>query len=140
MVRDASSFSEGVTGPTPDEALMEVTRDDPGGLSYVLIERRVGAEIGRASYQLSFAGSPSRILVDGRTTAVSATRSPTGDVTVNAPPKDGYWAVIRIKRTGPESVVVEHAVDSASGEIPLESVAMIRASPSVTVAPLAPGH
>ena len=122
-----SSFQEAVTGPAPDAATLVVTRDDARSLIYQLIERRDGAEVSRGAYDVSFAGASSTSSVGGAELPVTASRDARGAVTIRAPQIGGQQASIRVRRTGPDTAVIEHDVASAQGVLRLETIALIRA-------------
>ena len=122
-----SSFKEAVTGPAPDAPTLVVTRDDAQRLVYQLVERRDGTEVGRGAYDISFAGASSTSSVDGAELPVTASRDAKGAVTISAPPIAGRQASIRVRRTGPDTAVLEHDIASAQGVLRLETIALVRA-------------
>ena len=129
MAGPQSSFEESVTGAAPDAAVMTVTQDDADHLSYELTESRQGVEVARASYALSFAGAPSTSRVGDAIRAVDAARDARGDVVIAAPPVGPYRAVIHVRRTGPDSVLLEHDVEGAGQSTTLEEIRLVRAQP-----------
>ena len=126
MARAQSSFLEQVTGPAPDQATVVFTRDDQDHLSYELDESRRGVPVAHGAYDLSFAGAGSTSSVDGTRLAVTAERDAEGDVVIRAPAVDGLQALIRVRRTGPDTATLEHEVQSADGARQLERINLVR--------------
>jgi hypothetical protein len=126
MAPEASSFREAVTGPRPDTALLVVTRDDRDRFAYQLVESRDGAEVARAAYDVSFAGGGSTSSVEGRDLAISAARDSRGDVVLRAPPIGASQAAIHVRRTGPDTALLEHEIETAGGVLRLETIALVR--------------
>lgn len=127
MAAQGSAFSESVTGPAPDRVVVVVSRDAPDRLAYELVESRGGREVARSAYDVSFAaGAASRSRASGAELAITGEREPSGDVLLRAPPVGGMRAVIRVRRTGPDSAVLEHAVEGPAGRTPLERVDLVR--------------
>ena len=126
MAPAQSSFREAVTGPAPDHATMTVSQDDPGHLTYELVERRDGAEVARGVYDLSFGAAASTTRVDGADLKVEASRAANGDVLIQAPPVGALRAVIRVLRTGPDTAVLEHDVEDAGRAIAVERISLVR--------------
>jgi hypothetical protein len=132
-----SSFDEAITGPAPDSASLIVTRDDDQGLAYELTERRGDAEVAHAVYTISFSGEASTSQVGGLRTPLVAVRDPDGGVVLRAPEVGKLRVVIRLRRTGPDSAVLEHTLEEANGGVTLERLTLRRVS--VTLAGLGPG-
>ena len=126
MAPAQSSFQEAVTGPAPDAALLTVTRDDADRFAYQLIETRAGAEVARAAYDASFAGASSTSRVDGAGLAITATRDRDGDVVLRAPKVGASQAAIHVRRTGPDTALLEHDVDTRQGVVRLETISLVR--------------
>ena len=126
MAPALSSFQEEVTGPAPDAATVVVTRDDGGRLAYELSESRRGVPVAHGAYDLSFAGAGSTSSVDGARLAVTAERDARGDVTIRAPAVGGLQALIRVRRTGRDTALLEHAVTGAAGARELERISLVR--------------
>jgi hypothetical protein len=126
MARALSSFQEEVTGPAPDQATVIVTRDDHDRLAYELSESRHGVPVARGVYDLSFAGAGSTSSVDGTSLPVTAERDARGDVVIRAPAVDGLQALIRVRRTGRDTALLEHAVEGAAGAHELERISLVR--------------
>lgn len=124
-----SSFQESVTGVAPDAAVMTVTRDDGQRLAYELSESRRGLEVARAAYDLSFVGAPSSSAVGGATRTVTAARDDRGDVLIQAPAVGAYRVVIHVRRTGPDSLLLEHDVEGAGQTVMLEQIRLVRSTP-----------
>ena len=126
MAPALSSFEEQVTGPAPDKATVVFTRDSPDRLSYELSESRRGAPVAHGTYDVSFAGAGSSSSVDGARLSVTAERVAGGDVVIRAPAVDGLQAMIRVRRTGPDTALLEHEVQGASGARRLERISLVR--------------
>lgn len=126
MAPEGSTFQEAVTGPAPDAAVLVVTRDDADRFAYQLVESRRGAEVGRADYDVSFAGPGSTSTVDGQGLAISAARDARGDITLQAPRVGASQASIHVRRTGPDTAVLEHDVDTGDGLLRLEAISLVR--------------
>jgi hypothetical protein len=130
MASDQSSFREDVTGPAPDGATVIVTRDDSEGLAYELIESRDGVVVARGDYNVAFGGKPQQNVRFGAASEVAAQRDAHGDVLITAPPVRGVRAVIHIQRTGPDTAVLEHDVQTADGSMTIEKISLIRSDES----------
>jgi hypothetical protein len=126
MARDRSFFEERVSGPAPDKTIVTVVRDSPDRLIYDVSESRAGEEVAHGAYNLSLTGSLSRSVVDGARQTLKAARSSDGAVIATAAPVAGYTALIRLRSTGPNTAVLEHEVESASGPIPVDQITLIR--------------
>ncbi len=126
MAPAQSSFEERVTGPAPDQATVVVTRDEPGHLSYELNESRRGVPVARGAYDLSFVDALSTSSVDGTRLAVSVERDARGDVVIRAPAVGGLQALIRMRRTGPDTALLEHEVQGDAGSRQLERISLVR--------------
>lgn len=126
MAPALSSFEERVTGPAPDQATVVVSRDDPDHLSYELSESRRGVRVAHGAYDLSFADALSTSSVDGTRLPVTAERDARGDVVIRAPAVDGVQALIRVRRTGPDTAMLEHDVQGARGSHRLERISLVR--------------
>ncbi len=126
MAPALSSFEETVTGPAPDQATVVFTRDDPDHLSYRLSESRRGVRVAEGAYDLSFAGARSTSWVDGASLPVTAERDGRGDIVIRAPAVNGLQALIRVRRTGPDTAMLEHDVESAAGARQLERISLVR--------------
>jgi hypothetical protein len=126
MAPATSSFHEGVTGPAPDQAVMVVTRDEPGRFTYRLVESLDGAEVAQGFYDLTFQGKRSSVNIDGNRQNVIASREAAGDVVIKAPAVGGLQAVIKVQRTGPDTAIIEHFVDGPQGELEIERLSMVR--------------
>ena len=126
MAPALSSFQEEVTGPAPDQATMIVTRDDHDRLAYELSESRHGVPVAHGAYDISFAGAGSTSSVDGASLPVTAERDARGDVVIRAPAVDGLQALIRVRRTGRDTALLEHAVQGADGARELERISLVR--------------
>jgi hypothetical protein len=126
MAAGGSSFQEAVTGPAPDKALLLVTRDDASRFAYQLIESRRGAEVARAAYDVSFAGPGSTSTVDGQGLEISASRDARGDIIMRAPRVGMSQASIHVRRTGPDTALLEHDVETGEGLVRLETISLIR--------------
>jgi hypothetical protein len=134
MAPAQSRFHEGVTGPAPDAAVMTVTRDDPGRITYRLVESLEGAEVASGAYDLSFEGGSSNIEIGGKRLAVTAARRDVDGIVVEANPIGRLHAVIRLRQIGADRAVIEHLVDGPQGEIEVERLVMVRdkgASPQI---------
>ncbi len=125
MAAALSSFEEQVTGPAPDQATVVVTRDAPDRLSYELSESRRGRPVAHGAYDVSFAGGGAS-WVDGTWLPVTAERGAGGEVVIRAPAVDGLQALIRVRRTGPDTAVLEHEVEGATGARWLERISLVR--------------
>ena len=128
MAPATSSFREAVTGPAPDQATMTVSRDDPDHLNYELVELRGGEEVARGAYTLSFGGAASVTRVDGADLRVSAARTSDGGVLIQAPQVGDLRAVIHVRRTGPDTAVIEHDVEEGGRPVEVERISLVRAS------------
>ena len=126
MAPALSSFEESVTGPAPDHATVVVSRDDPAHLSYELSESRRGVPVAYGAYDLSFGDALSTSSVDGSRLPVTAVRDAQGDVVIRAPAVDGLQALIRVRRTGPDTALLEHEVQGAAGSRQLERISLVR--------------
>ena len=126
MAPSSSRFEEQVTGPAPDQAIMVVSRDDRDHLSYELDESRSGVPVAHGSYELSFVDALSTSRVDGMSLPVTAARDARGDVVIRAPAVDGLQALIRVRRTGPDTAILQHEVESAAGARELERISLVR--------------
>ena len=126
MTPALSRFQEQVTGPAPDQATVVVTRDDHDRLAYELSESRSGVRVAHGSYDISFAGASSTSSVDGAKLPVTAERTAQGDVVIRAPVVDGLQALIRVRRTGQDTALLEHTVEGADGPRELERISLIR--------------
>ena len=126
MATEKSQFVEGVTGPAPDAATLVVTHDDPARLTYALVETRDGLEVARADYDISFAGSGSTSAMDHVRMQVVGAREHGGGVVIRAPAVRGIQASIRLRRTGPNSALLEHDVSDAAGAMRLETISLVR--------------
>jgi hypothetical protein len=126
MAPAQSSFEETVTGPAPDAAVVTVTRDDARHLAYRLVESRAGAEVARGAYDIAFGGDGSTSSVDGERLQVAAERGADGDVVIRAPQVGKDQAVIRMRRTGPDTAILEHDVVSGGAVRRLETITLIR--------------
>ncbi len=129
MAPSQSSFQEAVTGPAPDRATVVVTRDDRDRLAYELVESRRGSEVARGAYDVSFKGAPSTSMVEGSTLKVTAERDARGDVVIRAPPVAGLQALIRVRRTGRDTALLEHEVQGAAGALKVERISLVRTDP-----------
>ncbi len=127
MAPQGSSFEEAVTGPAPDAATLVVTRDDPHRFAYLLVERRGGVEVARAAYDAAFDGAPSTSQGDGTGLKIRAERDGRGDVVLLAPRIGGSQAAIHVRRTGPDSALLEHEVATEQGVLRLETISLVRA-------------
>lgn len=132
MAPAQSRFVEAVTGPAPDAATWIVTRDDRDRLAYQLIETRRGARPVRATYDVAVADA--RSAAAGPALEVTAVRDAAGDVVIRAPPVDGLQALIRVRRTGRDTAVLEHAVQGAAGATEVERISLVRAPASAPTA------
>jgi hypothetical protein len=130
MASRSSSFQESITGPAPDTATVTVTQDDRDRLVYDLVESRRGAEVARGAYDISFAGAPSTSQVDGSVLEVSATRDARGDVVIRAPAVGTSQATIHVRRTGPDTALLEHDIEGADGATTLEAISLVRVGSS----------
>lgn len=126
MAQRGSSFQEAVTGPAPDDATLVVTRDDPQRFAYQLVERRGGVEVARAAYDVSFDGATSTSRVGGEGLRISAERDARGDVVLRAPKVGGSQAAIHVRRTGPDTALLEHEVATDGGVLRLETISLVR--------------
>ncbi len=126
MAPALSSFEEQVTGPAPDHSTVVFTRDAPDRLSYELSESRRGVPVAHGTYDVSFGGAGSTSSVDGTRLPVTAERVAGGDVIIRAPAVDGLQAMIRIRRTGPDTALLEHEVQGASGGRQVERISLVR--------------
>ena len=126
MAPALSSFLEAVTGPAPDQAVVIFTRDDHDRLAYELSETRHGVPVAHGTYNLSFAGAASTSSVDGASLPVTAERDAQGDVLIRAPAVDGLQALIRVRRTGRNTALLEHAVQGVDGAQELEKISLVR--------------
>ncbi len=126
MAPALSSFEEQVTGPAPDQATVVFTRDAPDRLTYELSESRRGLPVAHGAYDVSFAGAGSTSSVDGTRLPVTAERDAGGDVVIRAPAVDGLQALIRVRRTGPDTAMLEHEVQGAGGARQLERISLVR--------------
>ena len=129
MAPAQSRFVEAVTGPAPDAATWIVTRDDRDRLAYQLIETRRGAPPVRATYDVAVADARSAAAA-GPDLEVTAVRDAAGDVVIRAPPVDGLQALIRVRRTGRDTAVLEHAVQGAAGATEVERISLVRSTGS----------
>ena len=84
----------------------------------------------RAAYDVSFTGAPSTSRVGGAKLGVTAQRDDHGDVVIQAPPVGAYRAVIHVRRSGPDSVLLEHDVEGAGQSITLEAIRLVRTPPA----------
>ncbi len=132
MAPALSSFEERVTGPAPDAATVVVSRDDPGHLSYELSESRQGVPVAHGAYDLSFMDALSTSSVDGTRLPVTAERDAQGGVVIRAPAVDGLQALIRMRRTGPDTAMLEHEVQGADGSRQLEHISLVRSATAST--------
>ena len=135
MSAATSHFREDVTGPAPDQAVMVVSRDDPSRFVYRLVERRRGVEVARGAYNLFFQRASSTSELDGEAQPVAASRTAAGDVEIQARAVGALHAVIRVRRTGADTAVVEHLVDGPQGEIEVERFSMVRRKAVAQAAP-----
>ena len=126
MAAAQSSFEERVTGPAPDQATVVVSRDEPGHLSYELNESRRGVPVAHGAYDLSFVDALSTSSVDGMRLPVTVERDAQGVVVIRAPAVDGVQALIRMRRTGPDTALLEHEVQGAAGSRQLERISLVR--------------
>ena len=130
MAAAGSRFVEAVTGPAPESATWIVTRDDGDRLAYRLIETRRGAGPVSATYDVAVADARSAPATSDL--EVTAVRDAEGDVIIRAPRVDGLQALIRVRRTGRDTAVLEHAVQSAAGSTEVERISLVRApAPSI---------
>lgn len=132
MAASDSRFVEAVTGPAPEAATWIVTHDDRDRLAYQLIETRRGATPVRASYDVAVADA--RSAPAASKLEVTAVRDAAGDVVIRAPVVDGLQALIRVRRTGRDTAVLEHAVQGAEGSTEVERISLIRAPAASPVA------
>ena len=128
MAPASSSFEERVTGPAPDQAIVVVSRDDADHLSYELSESRHGVAVAYGAYDLSFSDALSTSSVDGASLPVTAERDARGNVVIRAPAVGGLQALIRVRRTGPDTATLEHEVQGASGSRQLERISLVRSA------------
>ena len=84
--------------------------------------------MGRAAYDVSFAGAHSTSTVDGEGLAITATRDGRGDVVLRAPRVGVSQAAIHVRRTGPDTALLEHEVAVGDGVLRLETISLIRVS------------
>ncbi|WP_174299925.1 hypothetical protein [Caulobacter sp. S45] len=126
MAPALSSFEERVTGPAPDRATVVVSRDDARHFSYELSESRGGVSVAHGNYDLSFIDSLSTSSVDGTRLPVAVERDVYGDIVIRAPVVDGLQALIRVRRTGPNTALLEHEVQGATGSRQLERISLVR--------------
>ncbi len=128
MAPESSSFQEAVTGPAPDMAVVTVTRDDDTGLSYELVETRHGVEVARGVYDISFAGAGSTSSVGGARLQVAGSRDAAGAVVIVAPVVSGRQASIHMRRTGPDSAMIEHDIKTPEGSFKVEKISLVRSA------------
>ena len=126
MAPDRSRFEEGVTGPAPDAATLVVSQDNAERLTYALVETRGGREVASAAYDISFAGRASTSAVDHVRMQVQGAREADGGVVIRAPSVDGLQASIHLRRTGPDSALLEHEVSGADSALRVETISLVR--------------
>ena len=65
--------------------------------------------------------------MNGGGLSISAERDAQGGVVLRAPKVGGSQAAIRVRRTGPDSAVLEHEVATDRGVLRLETISLTRA-------------
>jgi len=127
MVPATSHFAEGVTGPAPAAADLDVTKDDGAAMAWTLVEHD-GAVVDANEFgNAPLDGSPSRIVVDGVFAPVTVKRSGPHAVDMLSDLGAGAGQSIHIELTRPDALVIEEKLTSPSGKSVNQHLEFVRA-------------
>jgi hypothetical protein len=127
MVPARSHFAEGVTGPAPAAADLDVTKDDGATLAWTLVEHD-GAVVDASEFgDTPLDGSPARIVVDGVFAPVTVKRAGLHAIDLTSTLGGGAQQVIHLKLQGPGALTIDEVLMSPSGKSVTQHLEFVRA-------------
>jgi hypothetical protein len=127
MIPSKSHFAEGVTGPAPQAADLDVTKDDGAALAWTLVERD-GLVVAASEFgDTPLNGQASNIVVDGVFAPVTVTRSGPHAVDLVSRLGDGASQSIRLELREPGVLTVDEKLTSPNGKTATQHLEFARA-------------
>jgi len=127
MLPAKSHFAEGVTGPAPAAADLDVTKDDGAAMAWTLVEHD-GAVVDASEFgNAPLNGSASRIVVDGVFAPVTVKRSGPHAVDLVSDLGAGAGQSIHIELIRPDALTIDEKLTSPSGKVVAQHLEFVRA-------------
>jgi hypothetical protein len=127
MVTAHSHFAEAITGPAPEAADLDITRDDGAALAWTLVERD-GAAVAASEFGDTFiSGKPSNIVVDGVFAPVTVKRVGPHAVDMVSKLGDGASQTIHLELSRPGVMIVDETLVSPAGKTVAQHLEFVRA-------------
>jgi hypothetical protein len=127
MIPAKSHFAEGVTGPAPEAADLDVTKDDGAALAWTLVERDGLAVAASEFGDTPLNGQASNIVVGGVFAPVTVTRAGPHAVELVSRLGDGASQSIRLELHGSGVLTVDEKLVSPSGKTVTQHLEFVRA-------------
>jgi len=116
MIPAKSHFAEGVTGPAPAAADLDVTKDDGAALAWTLVEHD-GAVVDASEFgDTPLDGSASKIVVDGVFAPVTVKRVGPHAIDLTSTLGGGAQQIIHLKLSEPGALTIDEVLTSPSGK------------------------
>jgi hypothetical protein len=127
MVPSKSHFAEGVTGPAPAAADIDITKDDGAAMAWTLVERD-GAVVAASEFgDTALDGSPAKIVVDGVFAPVTVKRTGPHAVELTSNLGEGARQLIRIQLSDASTLTIDEVLTSPSGKSVTQHLEFVRA-------------
>jgi hypothetical protein len=127
MVAAKSHFAEGVTGPAPAAADVDVTKDDGAAFAWTLVEHD-GAVVDASEFgDAALDGSPARIVVDGVFAPVVVKRAGPHAVDLTSNLGSGAAQKIHLQLSPAGVLVIDETLTSPTGKSVTQHLEFVRA-------------